>query len=97
MKCWTLNKYNREKNNVTRIQKDFEELQFALATRLPLHTGIRLDLLAWERLALFPVGCGTTFFIPGATPNLTGGAGPVLCGISAGAIGCCGIGGTGGA
>ena len=32
----------------------------------------------------------------GLTPNLTDGGGPVFCGVRGVAVGCCGIGGTGG-
>jgi hypothetical protein len=52
------------------------------------------DLLALARLAL-PVGCGVSF-LAACTPNLIGGAGPVLCGTNGCAVGIDGIGGMGG-
>ena len=54
------------------------------------------DLLACARFALRPVACGISFFVSPETPNLTGGGGPVFCGIRGAGVFCCGIGGTGG-
>jgi len=60
------------------------------------------NLLAAAKFAFLPVGCATNFCAAPLTPNLTGGGGPVFCGISGAIAGCCcccgidGIGGTGG-
>ena len=45
-----------------------------------------LNLLAEDKFALRPVGCAVSF---GVVPNLTGGAGPVFCGIRGAGICCC--------
>lgn len=58
--------------------------------------GQDVDLLACERFA-FPVGCGASFLgASGLTPNRIGGAGPVFCACKGIAVGCWGMGGTGG-
>lgn len=57
----------------------------------------RGHLLACDRLALSPVACGSSLLGPsGLTPNLMEGGGPVFCGERGVAVGCWGIGGTGG-
>ena len=56
---------------------------------------VEQSLQALDKLAFLPVGCGVNLFA--GVPNLTGGAGPVFCGIKGAAAGCCwGTGGTGG-
>lgn len=72
-------------------------IELAFVTSITCNSMGGKHLLAWERLALSPVGCGSSFLGPsGLTPNLMEGGGPVFCGDRGVAVGCWGIGGTGG-